>query len=79
MNEEVMPYFILTISGMLFAALGLVVRYTYKSKCIRVKICCLTFERDTHDEVREDLEAIRHGMNPAPSAGTLQRGSLDGR
>jgi hypothetical protein len=79
MDSNVMPIFIVTVSGILFATIGLVVRYAYKSKCVRVKICCLTFERDTHDEVREDLEVIRRGMNPAPSAATMERASLDGR
>lgn len=79
MDKETTPYFVMGVGGLLFATIGLVVRYAYKSKCVKVSICCISFERNTHDEVREDLEAIRHGMNPAPSAGALQRASLDGR
>lgn len=79
MDSSVTPIFAVTLGGMLFATIGLIVRYAYKSKCVKVSICCLSFERDAHEEVREDIEAMRRGMNPAPSAGALQRASLDGR
>lgn len=70
---------IVSVSGMLFASLGLIVRYAYKSKCVRVKICCFSFERDTREEVREDIEAMRRGINPVPSAASMERASMDGR
>lgn len=44
---------------MTFAFLGLIVRYSYKSKCKNFSICCLRIERDIESEKEEDIEAIR--------------------
>jgi hypothetical protein len=77
MESSYVPVLIVTLAGMLFTTAGLIVRYAYKSKCTRVSCCCLTIERNIPEEVREDMQAVNHGMQAAPSLETMQRQSLD--
>jgi hypothetical protein len=66
--ETYLPVLIVTITGMFFTSISLIVRYAYKSKCARISCCCITIERNIPEEVKEDLH------NPDP-----QRVSLDMR
>lgn len=52
---------------MMFAFLGLIVKYSYKSKCKNFSICCLKIERDIESEKEEDIEAIRIARNTSES------------
>ena len=70
-DVQLSPEFFIIIGGMFIGFLGLVVRYSYKSKCTEVSCCCCTITRDIQIEAREDLEIIRR--DPAPPS----RGSLD--
>jgi hypothetical protein len=36
------------------------IRMMYKSKCKKVKVCGIEFERDLEIEMKEDLEEIRN-------------------
>lgn len=60
--------FWLAFVGSGFAIIGLLVRYSYKSKCKNIKCCCLSFERDIEEEVREDLAELekRGGGDGSP-------------
>jgi hypothetical protein len=49
-----------------FAMVGLIVRYSYKSKCKNISCCCLRIERDIEDELKEDLEAMKHKGDESP-------------
>jgi hypothetical protein len=52
---------------MLFAFFGLIVRYSYKSKCKNFSICCLKIERDIESEKEEDIEALHITRNKSES------------
>jgi hypothetical protein len=59
-------YFWLTAITLICGGLNLFVRFAYKSKCKRCKICCIVIERDIETEEREDLAAVAM-MNTNPS------------
>jgi hypothetical protein len=52
---------------MLFAFFGLIIRYSYKSKCKNFSICCLKIERDIESEKEEDIEALHITRNKSES------------
>jgi hypothetical protein len=45
MNSEII-IFLSTICTGLLALLGLIIRYSFLSKCIKIKCCCCEIERD---------------------------------
>jgi hypothetical protein len=55
--------FWIAMGTMVFAFFGLIVRYGYKSKCKEVSCCCFHVQRDTEDEIKEDLAEL--GANKA--------------
>lgn len=46
--------FFLAIGTMLMGVLGLLIRYSYRSRCTHVKCCCLEIERDIAGEIESD-------------------------
>jgi len=44
------PEFFSIIGGLVFAFLGLIVRYAYRSKCRHTKFCCIEVDRDVDIE-----------------------------
>lgn len=46
--------FFLAIGTMLMGVLGLLIRYSYRSRCTHVKCCCLEIERDIAKEIESD-------------------------
>ena len=46
--------FWITMSGIVVGLVGLCLKLAYKSKCSKVKCCCLEIERATEDEERID-------------------------
>ena len=58
--------FWIAIGTMVFAFFGLIVRYSYKSKCKNISCCCLRIERDIEDELKEDLEEMKNKGNESP-------------
>lgn len=77
MDEKYSPVLIVSLAAMFFSAMGLVVRYAYKSKCTKVNLCCFSYERNIAEEVREDMHAMDRGHVVAPSGESLNRRSLD--
>lgn len=77
MDETYSPVLIVSLAAMFFSAVGLVVRYAYKSKCTKVNLCCFSYERNIAEEVREDMRAMDHGHSVAPSGDSLNRRSMD--
>ena len=45
--------FWLTLGGLFFAFLGVVLKYCFKSKCRKVLCCCFYIERDIEAEIEE--------------------------
>jgi hypothetical protein len=75
--ESYSPVLIVSLAAMFFSAMGLVVRYAYKSKCTKVKLCCFSYERNIAEEVREDMRAMDRGHAVAPSGDMMNRQSMD--
>ena len=53
-------YFWLTLATIFFGGVSLITKYSYKSKCKSVQMCCLKIERDIEVEEREDIEEMKH-------------------
>lgn len=70
LSEGVNSYFYLSALTLVLGCLGLIVRYSYKSKCKEVQLCCVKIVRDTEAEEREDIEEMKH---PVPSSPSLQK------
>lgn len=51
----------LTAGG--FAFLGALLGVLYKSKCVKIKCCCMEIDRDVISEEKFDEEALRHKNN----------------
>lgn len=62
-TQQFGPEFFTIIAGMVFAFFGLLVRFAYRSKCKHVKLCCLEVDRDTEEEMVEDVVAMEQGVN----------------
>ena len=45
--------------------IGLIVRYSYKSKCKEVECCCIKIIRDIETEEREDIEESKRPSSPS--------------
>ena len=71
--EGVNAYFYLSVLTLIMGGIGLIVRYSYKSKCKEVDCCCIKIVRDIEIEEREDIEERNHPMPPSPS---LQKTSV---
>ena len=50
MNSEIV-ILLSTVSTGLIALLGLLIRYSFLSKCIKIKCCCCEIERDIKHEI----------------------------
>lgn len=70
--------FFLTISGIICSGFTLAVRYTYKSKCKNVEICCIKITRDIEAEKEEDLQFQQHANSQGESSRKSIRESLGG-
>lgn len=57
MNSELIVL-LSTISTGILALIGLCLRYMYLSKCPRVKLCCVEFERNVEVEIRSNESRI---------------------
>ena len=57
-------YFYLSALTILMGGIGLIVRYSYKSKCSEVELCCLKIKRNIEVEEHEDLEEQKHPTSP---------------
>ena len=65
--EGVNSFFYLSVLTLIMGGVGLIVRYSYKSKCSSVDLCCIKIVRDIETEEREDMEEMRHPMPSSPS------------
>jgi len=54
-SQGIDAYFWLTLVTIFCGGMNLFIRYAYRSKCRRCKICCIKIERDIEIEEREDL------------------------
>ena len=52
--------FWLTLAGLVFSFLGLVLNSLFKSKCKKCKVCCLEVERDVAIELQEERLELEH-------------------
>ena len=67
LTEGVNAYFYISVITLIMGGCGLIVRYSYKSKCKEVQLCCLKIVRDIEIEEREDMEERNHPVPPSPS------------
>ena len=65
LSEGIDSYFWLSSLTILMGGIGLIVRYSYKSKCTEVNLCCLKIVRDIQTEEREDLEECKRPTSPS--------------
>jgi hypothetical protein len=56
-SQGIDAYFWITVLTVFCTGFNLIVRYAYRSKCKRCKICCIEIERDIEVEEREDTAA----------------------
>ena len=70
LSQGIDSYFWLSALTIFIGGLGVIVRYSYKSKCKEVDICCIKIVRDIEIEEREDIEERNH---PMPSSPSLQK------
>ena len=68
LSKGIDSYFWLSCLTIFIGGLGVIIRYSYKSKCKEVDLCCLKIVRDIETEEREDIEEMRHPSSPSPSA-----------
>jgi len=70
MLSETIIIFIIASSS---ALCGIVLKYTFESKCKKVSLCCLHIERDIESEVKEEHDRLEHGVanNPLPTMHNL--------
>jgi hypothetical protein len=73
LTEGVNSYFYLSALTLILGGLGLIVRYSYKSKCSSVELCCIKITRDIEIEEREDNEERKHQI---PMSSSLQKTSV---
>ena len=73
LTEGVNAYFYISVITLIMGGCGLIVRYSYKSKCKEVQLCCIKIVRDTDAEEREDMEERKH---PVPTSPSLQKTSV---
>ena len=54
-SQGIDSYFWLTLAGILCGGLGMLIRFSYKSKCKKCQVCCIKIERDVRTEKEEDF------------------------
>ena len=65
-TQGIDAYFYLSALTILMGGIGLIVRYSYRSKCKQVDCCCIKIVRDIETEEREDIEEIkRPSLSPS--------------
>lgn len=67
LSQGIDAYFWLSALTIFIGGLGIIVRYSYKSKCREVDFCCIKIVRDIETEEREDIEERKHPMPSSPS------------
>jgi hypothetical protein len=73
LSKGIDSYFWLSALTIFIGGLGVIVRYSYKSKCSSVDLCCIKIVRNIETELKEDIEEMRH---PMPSSPSLQKTSV---
>ena len=71
LSKGIDSYFWLTALTIFIGGLGVIIRYSYKSKCSEVDLCCIKIKRNIEVEEHEDLEEMRHPIPSSPSAQKL--------
>jgi hypothetical protein len=64
-TQGIDAYFYLSALTILVGGIGLIVRYSYKSKCKEVECCCIKIVRDVEAEEREDMEETKRPTSPS--------------
>ncbi len=64
-TQGIDAYFYLSALTILMGGIGLIVRYSYKSKCSSVELCCIKITRDIETEEREDMEESKRPSSPS--------------
>jgi hypothetical protein len=64
-TQGIDAYFYLSALTILVGGIGLIVRYSYKSKCKEVECCCIKIVRDVEAEEREDMEESKSPSSPS--------------
>ena len=64
-TQGIDAYFYLSGLTILMGGIGLIVRYSYKSKCSSVELCCIKITRDIETEEREDMEESKRPSSPS--------------
>lgn len=54
-------FFFVSIATLIFGSIGLCVRYSFNSKCTKLKLCCIEILRDV--EVEEKIEELNTNNN----------------
>ena len=70
LTEGVNAYFYISALTIIMGGIGLMIRYSYKSKCSEVELCCIKIKRNIEVEEHEDMEEMKH---PTPSSPSLQK------
>ena len=64
-TQGIDAYFYLSALTIFMGGIGLIVRYSYKSKCSSVELCCIKITRDIETEEREDMEESKRPSSPS--------------
>ena len=64
-TQGIDAYFYLSALTIFMGGIGLIVRYSYKSKCKEVVCCCIKIVRDIETEEREDIEESKRPSSPS--------------
>ena len=64
-TQGIDAYFYLSALTIFMGGIGLIVRYSYKSKCSSVELCCIKITRDIETEEREDMEENKRPSSPS--------------
>ena len=64
-TQGIDSYFYLSALTILVGGIGLIIRYSYKSKCKEVECCCIKIVRDVEAEEREDMEETKRPTSPS--------------
>ena len=64
-TQGIDAYFYLSALTIFMGGIGLIVRYSYKSKCKEVACCCIKIIRDIETEEREDIEESKRPSSPS--------------
>ena len=64
-TQGIDAYFYLSALTIFMGGIGLIVRYSYKSKCKEVECCCIKITRDIETEEREDMAESKRPSSPS--------------